>query len=233
MIANLKYWLRKSDSSTVKFCRRIYIASKRVEMPVIPVLFSLLAFVHNMVKLVFKSLLQFCYYTPMFKSQVMGTKRRMSLYSGMPQIIGKLHISIGDDTRISGLSTFCGRYSTGHIPQLIIGNNVDIGWQNAFSVGSKIEIQNDVRLAGRIFLAGYPGHPLNSHNRALGKPDLDEQVGDIIIEQGAWIGTGVTILGGVNIGKGAIVATASVVTKDVPDFAVVAGNPAKIVKYVD
>ena len=202
-------------------------------MPVIPIFYSALVVFQNTIKVLVKSLLQFFYYTPMFKSQVMGTKRRMSLYSGMPQIIGTLHISIGDDTRISGLSTFCGRYSKGRIPELIIGNNVDIGWQNSFSVGSKIEIQDDARLAGKIFLAGYPGHPLNSHDRALGKPDLDEQVGDIIIGQGAWIGTGVTILAGVNVGQGAIVAAASVVTKDVPNYAVVAGNPAKIVKYVD
>lgn len=46
-----------------------------------------------------------------------------------------------------------------------------------------------------------------------------------------WVGAGSIILTGVTIGNGAIVAAGSVVTKDVPDFAIVAGNPAKVVKF--
>lgn len=53
----------------------------------------------------------------------------------------------------------------------------------------------------------------------------------IIIKNKAWIGFNSIILKGVTIGEGAIVGAGSVVTKDVPDFAVVAGNPAKIIKY--
>ena len=46
----------------------------------------------------------------------------------------------------------------------------------------------------------------------------------------AWIGTGVTLLKGVTIGEGAIVAAGSVVVKDVPPWTVVGGNPAQIIK---
>ena len=55
----------------------------------------------------------------------------------------------------------------------------------------------------------------------------------VLIRKGAWIGAGVTILPGVCIGKHAIVGAASVVTKDVPDYAVAVGNPAKVVKMLD
>lgn len=54
--------------------------------------------------------------------------------------------------------------------------------------------------------------------------------GDIIIEDDVWIGLNATIMGGVKIGKGAIVGACSVVTKDVPPYSIVVGNPAKIVK---
>jgi len=54
----------------------------------------------------------------------------------------------------------------------------------------------------------------------------------INIKDNAWIGFGATILKGVTIGKGSIVAAKSVVTKDVPDYCIVAGNPAKIVKRI-
>ncbi len=55
----------------------------------------------------------------------------------------------------------------------------------------------------------------------------------VLIKEGAWIGFNACILKGVTIGKGAVIGAGSVVTKDVPDFAVVAGNPAEILKYTD
>jgi UDP-2-acetamido-3-amino-2,3-dideoxy-glucuronate N-acetyltransferase len=53
-----------------------------------------------------------------------------------------------------------------------------------------------------------------------------------IVEKGASIGTGSTIMGGITIGKSAIVGAGSVVTKNVPENAIVAGNPAKILRYI-
>jgi maltose O-acetyltransferase len=53
----------------------------------------------------------------------------------------------------------------------------------------------------------------------------------IVIDDNVWIGARVTILKGVRIGAGAIVAAGSVVVKDVPEMAIVAGNPAKILRY--
>lgn len=55
--------------------------------------------------------------------------------------------------------------------------------------------------------------------------------GNIIVDDDVWIGYGATILSGVHIGQGAVIATGSVVTKDVPPYAVVGGVPAKVIKY--
>lgn len=55
--------------------------------------------------------------------------------------------------------------------------------------------------------------------------------GDIVIGDDVWIGCNATIMSGVNIGQGAIVAAGAVVTKDVPPYAIVGGVPAKVIKY--
>ena len=54
--------------------------------------------------------------------------------------------------------------------------------------------------------------------------------GDVIIGSDVWIGYGATILSGVNIGHGAVIAARSVVTRDVPPYTIVGGNPAKYIK---
>ena len=55
--------------------------------------------------------------------------------------------------------------------------------------------------------------------------------GSIIVEDDVWIGARTVILSGVRIGQGAIIAAGSVVTKDVEPYSIVAGNPAKLIKY--
>ena len=55
----------------------------------------------------------------------------------------------------------------------------------------------------------------------------------ISIKDNVWLGNRVTIIGDVTIGEGAIVAAGSVVVKDIPDYAIVGGNPAKVIKYRD
>jgi acetyltransferase-like isoleucine patch superfamily enzyme len=54
--------------------------------------------------------------------------------------------------------------------------------------------------------------------------------GDIIIEDDVWIGVNAVILGDVKIGRGAVVGAGSIVTKNIPPYAIVAGNPAKVIK---
>ena len=54
--------------------------------------------------------------------------------------------------------------------------------------------------------------------------------GDIIIENDVWIGANSTIMSGIRIGNGSVVAAGSTVTKDIPPYSIVAGNPAKVVK---
>ena len=65
---------------------------------------------------------------------------------------------------------------------------------------------------------------IDGRNEAISK-------GDIVIKDDVWIGVGSIILSGVTIGQGAVIAAGAVVTKDVPPYAIVGGNPAKVIKY--
>ena len=87
---------------------------------------------------------------------------------------------------------------------------------------SKIEIHNNVRIGPDVLLVS-AGHD----RRYLSLPDNGES---IVIQKIVWIGARSTILQGVTIHEGAIVAAGSVVVKDVPEYTVVAGGPAKVLK---
>jgi len=54
---------------------------------------------------------------------------------------------------------------------------------------------------------------------------------DVVVEEDVWLGVNVTLLSGVTVGRGAIVAAGSVVTKDVPPYSVVGGVPARFIKF--
>lgn len=112
--------------------------------------------------------------------------------------------------------------------RLDIGDRVVINVSGYISGEGGLSIDDDVIIGPqvRILSAGHAihgGDPLVLRNPITRAP--------IRIERGAWIGAGATILQGVRVGTGAVVGAASVVTRDVPPFAVVVGNPAKIVNY--
>jgi len=90
---------------------------------------------------------------------------------------------------------------------------------------------------GRFFHTGRGLTILSSNhdfNSSEGIPYAGEDIKKpVVIKDFVWFGLNVTVLPGVTVGEGAIVGAGAVVTKDVPDFAVVAGNPAKVIKYRD
>ncbi|OPX55591.1 transferase hexapeptide (six repeat-containing protein) [Oceanospirillum multiglobuliferum] len=231
LMLQMKGWAKTSPNPIAKFIRNNWKQLNRIELPVIPVLHPLLFQVHRSISQLSHTLVSRLYWLPLFKSQIKGGKR-LYLYSGMPQILAPLQIQIGDDCRISGVSTFSGRWFSQKTPELIVGNNVDIGWQTTIAVADQVILEDNVRMAGKAFLAGYPGHPVDPIARAEGKPDLDSQTGTIHLKQNVWLGTGVTVLAGVTIGENSIIGSGSVVTKDIPANVIAAGNPAKVVRHL-
>ena len=114
---------------------------------------------------------------------------------------------------------------------ITIGNDVYIGPYAMFRSIKDIIIGNKVIFGPHVYIMG------GDHNyREVGQYMFDvkqKRESDdlpVIIEDDTWIGCNVTILKGVTIGRGAIVSAGSVVTKDVPRYAIVGGIPAKVLK---
>ena len=105
---------------------------------------------------------------------------------------------------------------------------------NQASIGRFCSIASDVKIGlGRHPLDWMSTHCL-PHSSINGmKPifNFDNSPKSTFISHDVWIGTGAIIIGGISIGLGAVIGAGSVVTKDVPPFAIVGGNPAKIIKY--
>lgn len=108
---------------------------------------------------------------------------------------------------------------------IIIGNNCMVGIGNVLT--GPVTIGNNVILAQHVGVSG-----LNHSYTDIHMPIRDQKctVAEVVIEDDSWIGTNVVITSGVTIGKHSVVAGGSVVTKDVPAYTIVAGNPAKIIK---
>ena len=147
-------------------------------------------------------------------------------------------IKVGKNTHIRGELLI---YNYGR--SLSIGDNSYIGQGTIIRVGAEVIIGSDVLIAHNVTIIDSDSHEINYIQRSesfkkmllFGHPKEkgNVNVAPIHIEDSVWISYNCCILKGITIGKGAIVAAGSVVTKDVPPFTIVAGNPAVAIKKIN
>ena len=110
---------------------------------------------------------------------------------------------------------------------LEVGSDTFVGHQTLLIGGaSRITIGNCCDISSRVTIAtgSHKIDPVGPHSAGEGFSE------DVVIEDGCWIGLGVTILGGVTIGRKAIVGAGSVVTKSIPANTIACGVPCKVIK---
>lgn len=115
-----------------------------------------------------------------------------------------------------------------------VGRQSEIGMYSRIASVGKVVIEDNVITGPHVFIADYnheyndPCKPVKYQgNRFCKRPD---GTANVIVGEGSWIGTNAVIVGNVHIGKHCVIGANSVVTKDIPDYCVVAGIPAKVIK---
>lgn len=126
----------------------------------------------------------------------------------------------GDELRVNGPCSF-GK-------TVRVGNNVNFNGMQILG-GGNVMIHNNFHSGRECMIItsnhNYEGEAIPYDNTYINK--------NVVIKDNVWFGNRVLVTGNVTIGEGAIVAAGSVVVKDVPDYAIVGGNPAKVIKYRD
>lgn len=149
---------------------------------------------------------------------------------------GGKYISVGENTIIGRnvcLQCWDKYKNESFYPELSIGDNSSVRDDGHITCCNKILIGNNVRIGPKVLITD------NSHGASTREMlDLNPierplfSKGPIIIEDNVWIGEKASIMPNVKIGRGSIIGANCVVTKDVPNYCIVGGNPARILKQL-
>lgn len=140
-------------------------------------------------------------------------------------------VSIGRGVHIRRGARLEALESTGRVPHLVIGDGTSIHMHFHCGAALRVEIGRNVLIAGRVYVTDHdhafddPARPVVSNNAVVAALTA--------IEDESWIGEGATVLKGVRVGRGAVVAAGAVVTRDVPPHTIVAGVPARPLRRYD
>lgn len=152
------------------------------------------------------------------------------------RILGGRNITIGDNfycywgLRIETYEEHNGYKFT---PKIVIGNNVSINPDCHIGATNRIELHDGVLLASRVFITDH-FHGQTNHEDLMIPPAkrILYSKGPVIIKENAWLGENVAVMPGITIGRNAVIGANSVVTRDIPDNAIAAGVPAKVIKQL-
>ncbi len=146
-------------------------------------------------------------------------------------IIGHKYISMGDYfSSRPGLRIEC--YNSGHtLPKLSIGDHVNLNFRCHIGVINEIFIGNNVLIGSNVLITDH-SHGTTSFRDLIKSPNTRNlySKGPVIIEDNVWIGENASILSNVRIGHHSVIGCNTVVSKNVPPYCIVYGNPMKIIQ---
>ena len=145
------------------------------------------------------------------------------------RIVNPQYIDMGGQVFIDDDVELCvNQTMPGVTPKLLIGNRVHFGKMNRIGCYNRIIIENDVLFAPHVHISDR-NHGFEDIHIPISRQKVTSK-GPVVIGAETWLGFGCQVMSGVKIGRHCVIAAGAVVVKDVPDYCVVGGNPARILK---
>jgi acetyltransferase-like isoleucine patch superfamily enzyme len=166
--------------------------------------------------------IRYAHYLTAGKDLIIEDGAEVNCLSKQGIVLGN-RVTIGKNAIIRPSNIYGGAIGEG----LIVGDNSNIGPGAYIGCSGLITIGKNVMMSPGVSLYA-ENH--NFSDTSLPMKDQGVTVSFVVIEDDCWIASNSTILAGVTIGKGSVVAAGSVVTKNVPPYSVVAGSPATVIK---
>lgn len=157
----------------------------------------------------------------------------ISSYIKRPILISPKYISLGKNVHVrdnARIEAICKYNEINFIPHIDIKDNVSIEQNCHITCGNHIEIGKNTSIAANVTITDIE-HPYTNITTPIERQDI--QIGEVIIDCNSKIYNNTVILPNVHIGKHCVIGANSVVTKDIPDYSVAVGAPARIIKKYD
>lgn len=158
-----------------------------------------------------------------------GLVMRHPIYLRGPQYLSLgNNFSAGPGLRIEAWDNYLG---VRHSPEIVIGNNVSMNYYVHIGAINRIQIGCNVLIGSHVLITDHQHGNLTVDmlNTPAKYCPLFSR-GPVVIEDNVWIGEGACIMGGVHIGKNAVIGANAVVSKDVPPNVIVGGVPARVIR---
>lgn len=145
------------------------------------------------------------------------------------RLVNLNYVVVGDNFRMDEYAEiYCNPINGKMTPSLVIGSNVYLAKHCCIGCSNRVVLEDDVLFA--------PYCHITDRNHVYTDIDVpiwkqpSESPGPVVIGSQTWLGFGVQVMPGVTIGRHCVIAAGSIVTKDIPDYCVAVGAPAKVVK---
>ena len=206
---SLRYFLATSDHRLARALRAVLRSMRSFTLPLPHGLLRAVLAVFLFGRTIYYWSFRVFVAEPLFKAYCHTYGRNVRTDVFVHWVQGRGDLIVGDDVLVDGKCSFNFAARFTQRPTLIVGGGTGIGHGCVFTVGKKITIGRNCRIAAGVWMFDSPGHPSNPEARLNDRPPSESEVRPI------------------TIGDGSIISAAAVVTADVPPNSVVAGNPAR------
>ena len=166
-----------------------------------------------------------CFYTPFLGAIGRGSRvEKVSFLRNPHRTFLGDHVFIGHGARIEAFTQHAGGV---YSPTITIGDGTTIEPHSHIGAAAEVTIGRNVLIASRIYITDHD-HTYDDPDRHVGSQPL--RAAPVRIGDFAWLGENVMVLKGSTVGHHAVIGANSVVTRDVPPYAIAAGSPARVIR---